>query len=103
MSDAEQPGHVPARRPAVVLAGRGAAARAALALALGMLVALLDARAYLVGARLDEHAFDAQVGASMEDWESWLEEHPEARHPPERQGRGHADPRPRRRQRPRTT
>jgi transposase len=33
----------------------------------------------------------------------WLEEHPEARHPPERQGRGHADPRPRRRQRPRTT
>jgi transposase len=26
----------------------------------------------------------------------WLESHPEARHPPERQGRGHADPRPRR-------
>jgi transposase len=31
----------------------------------------------------------------------WLEAHPEARHPPERQGRGHADPRPRRRRRPR--
>jgi transposase len=30
----------------------------------------------------------------------WLETHPEARHPPERQGRGHADPRPRRRHRP---
>jgi hypothetical protein len=31
----------------------------------------------------------------------WLETHPEARHPPERQGRGHADARPRRRrQRP---
>ena len=29
----------------------------------------------------------------------WLEEHPEARHPPERQGHGHADPRPRRRRR----
>jgi transposase len=27
----------------------------------------------------------------------WLEAHPEARHPPERQGRGHGDPRPRRR------
>lgn len=27
----------------------------------------------------------------------WLETHPEARHPPERQGRGHADPKPRRR------
>ena len=27
----------------------------------------------------------------------WLESHPEARHPPERQGHGHADPRPRRR------
>ena len=27
----------------------------------------------------------------------WLEAHPEAHHPPERQGRGHADPRPRRR------
>jgi transposase/uncharacterized coiled-coil protein SlyX len=26
----------------------------------------------------------------------WLASHPEARHPPERQGRGHADPRPRR-------
>ena len=24
-----------------------------------------------------EHAFDAQVGASMEDWESWFEEHPD--------------------------
>src|SRR5271163_4012497 len=33
----------------------------------------------------------------------WLAEHPEARHPPERQGRGHADPRPRRRQRSRPT
>jgi transposase len=33
----------------------------------------------------------------------WLEEHPEARHPPERQGRGHADLRPRHRQRPRPT
>lgn len=30
----------------------------------------------------------------------WLEAHPEARHPPERQGRGHADPRPRRRHHP---
>ena len=27
----------------------------------------------------------------------WLQSHPEARHPPERQGHGHADPRPRRR------
>lgn len=27
----------------------------------------------------------------------WLESHPEARHPPERQGHGHADPQPRRR------
>jgi hypothetical protein len=26
----------------------------------------------------------------------WLEAHPEARHPPERQGHGHADPKPRR-------
>ena len=33
----------------------------------------------------------------------WLETHPEARHPPERQGRGHADPRPRRHPRPRPT
>jgi transposase len=32
----------------------------------------------------------------------WLEAHPEARHPPERHGRGHADPQPRRR-RPRPT
>jgi transposase len=30
----------------------------------------------------------------------WLQSHPEARHPPERQGHGHADPRPRRRRRP---
>lgn len=30
----------------------------------------------------------------------WLEAHPEARHPPERHGRGHADPRPRRRHHP---
>lgn len=30
----------------------------------------------------------------------WLETHPEARHPPERQGRGHADAKPRRRRRP---
>jgi transposase len=30
----------------------------------------------------------------------WLESHPKARHPPERQGHGHADPRPRRRRRP---
>lgn len=30
----------------------------------------------------------------------WLQTHPEARHPPERQGHGHADPRPRRRPRP---
>src|SRR5579884_1938887 len=30
----------------------------------------------------------------------WLASHPEARHPPERQARGHADPRPRRRSRP---
>jgi transposase len=29
----------------------------------------------------------------------WLQSHPEARHPPERQGHGHADPRPRRRRR----
>jgi transposase len=29
----------------------------------------------------------------------WLAAHPEARHPPERQGHGHADPRPRRRRR----
>jgi len=29
----------------------------------------------------------------------WLQSHPEACHPPERQGRGHADPRPRRRRR----
>jgi transposase len=29
----------------------------------------------------------------------WLQSHPDARHPPERQGRGHADPRPRRRRR----
>jgi hypothetical protein len=29
----------------------------------------------------------------------WLEAHPEARHPPERQGHGHGDPRPRRRRR----
>jgi len=29
----------------------------------------------------------------------WLGSHPEARHPPERQGHGHADPRPRRRRR----
>jgi transposase len=31
----------------------------------------------------------------------WLATHPEARHPPERSGRGHADPSPRRRRRPR--
>jgi transposase len=30
----------------------------------------------------------------------WLAAHPEARHPPERKGRGHADPKPRRRYRP---
>jgi transposase len=30
----------------------------------------------------------------------WLASHPEARHPPERQGHGHTDPRPRRRRRP---
>ena len=33
----------------------------------------------------------------------WLATHPEARHPPERQGHGHADPRPRRRRRARPT